>query len=407
MGLTRYPSYKPSGIEWIGEIPSHWQPLRLKYLGTLYNGLTGKGASDFNQAGNPGNKAFIPFKNIANNFRIDPANLESVSIVDDDRQNQVEKNDIFFMMSSENYEDVGKSSILSSDLGETYLNSFCRGFRVHHADVNPLFLNYLLGGSSYRQRLLVEANGFTRINLKVEKVNDHIVVMPPIAEQTAIAAYLDEKTAQIDKLIAAKQRMIELLREERQAVINEAVNGEGKKGWVRRKLKYVARLQSGEFITSEQIKPEGQYPVYGGNGFRGCTDTFTHDGNYILIGRQGALCGNINYANNKFFASEHAVVVTILDKEDEILWLGELLRSMNLNQYSLASAQPGLSVERIENLEIQYTSTEEQKSVVKNIRSVINREQKNIERLERELSLLSEWRSTLISEIVTGKFKVA
>lgn len=140
--------------------------------------------------------------------------------------------------------------------------------------------------------------------------------------------------------------------------------GEIPKGWQMKKLKYVARLKSGDGITADKIRTEGDYPVYGGNGLRGNTSIYTHEGHFILIGRQGALCGNINYAKGKFFASEHAIVVSIIDK-NEFHWLGELLRSMNLNQYSQASAQPGLSVEKIQSLSIPVPSIKEQTAIAK------------------------------------------
>ena len=119
--------------------------------------------------------------------------------------------------------------------------------------------------------------------------------------------------------------------------------GEVPEGWVTCALKRLVRMQSGESITAESIEETGAYPVYGGNGLRGFTSEFTHSGNYVLIGRQGALCGNINYASEKFWASEHAVVATPIKPVDSF-WLGEMLRNMNLNQYSIAAAQPGLSV---------------------------------------------------------------
>ena len=114
-------------------------------------------------------------------------------------------------------------------------------------------------------------------------------------------------------------------------------------------LKRIANLQSGDTISPDDIEEDGQYPVFGGNGLRGYTTNFTHDGTHALIGRQGALCGNINYAHGKFWASEHAVVVSTLNNV-ETVWLGELLRAMNLNQYSVSAAQPGLSVDIIRNL---------------------------------------------------------
>ena len=130
-------------------------------------------------------------------------------------------------------------------------------------------------------------------------------------------------------------------------------------GWEVKKLKWLAALQSGHFITSDSIKPEGKYPVFGGNGLRGYTDAFTHDGRYVLIGRQGALCGNVNYSSGKFWASEHAVVVSPRENINTT-WLGELLRTMNINQYSQSAAQPGLAVERIIDLFVPIPSYIEQ-----------------------------------------------
>ena len=105
-------------------------------------------------------------------------------------------------------------------------------------------------------------------------------------------------------------------------------------------------MQSGESITAEGIQESGEYPVFGGNGLRGYTSAFTHDGHFVLVGRQGVLCGNINYGCGKFWASEHAVVASPV-KQVETVWLGEMMRAMNLNQYSVAAAQPGLSVDLV------------------------------------------------------------
>jgi type I restriction enzyme S subunit len=97
--------------------------------------------------------------------------------------------------------------------------------------------------------------------------------------------------------------------------------------WGVKKLRYIARLKSGENITTEEFDDAGAYPVFGGNGVRGCSSRFTHDGTFVLIGRQGALCGNVNYASSKFWASEHAVVVSPRT-ELATVWMGELLRTM-------------------------------------------------------------------------------
>jgi len=176
--------------------------------------------------------------------------------------------------------------------------------------------------------------------------------------------------------------------------------GEVPQQWELLKLKRICLLKSGENITSEQIQEEDNFPVFGGNGLRGYTDKYTHDGHYALIGRQGALCGNVNYAAGRFWASEHAVVV-LKTKDFVTRWLGELLRTMNLNQYSIASAQPGLSVEVIGNLFIPLPPLPEQRSIA----AFLDRETTKIDELIAEqrqlIDLLKEKRQAVISHAVT------
>lgn len=176
--------------------------------------------------------------------------------------------------------------------------------------------------------------------------------------------------------------------------------GEVPAHWETCALKRVVSMKSGDTITSENIEESGEFPVFGGNGLRGYTNSYTHDGTYALIGRQGALCGNINYAQGKFWASEHAVVVSPLQPV-ETFWLGELLRSMNLNQYSISAAQPGLSVEIVGNLRIPLPpATEQQKIAV-----FLDRETTKIDTLiaeqQRLIELLKEKRQAVISHAVT------
>ena len=114
--------------------------------------------------------------------------------------------------------------------------------------------------------------------------------------------------------------------------------------WEQRKLGDVAsEFQSGEFIPASDISESGAYPVYGGNGLRGYTNRYNHDGFYALIGRQGALCGNVNSSDGKAYFTEHAVAVQANNNNDTA-FLVYLLGRMNLGQYSGQSAQPGLAV---------------------------------------------------------------
>jgi type I restriction enzyme S subunit len=118
------------------------------------------------------------------------------------------------------------------------------------------------------------------------------------------------------------------------------------------------------------------------------------------------LCGNIHYATGKFFASEHAIVIHPRAKYDA-RWLGEVLRVMNLNQYSIAAAQPGLSVERIEVLGLPLPPVEEQAAIMRSIDGETTELNAGIALANREIALIQEFRTRLIADVVTGKLDVS
>lgn len=183
-------------------------------------------------------------------------------------------------------------------------------------------------------------------------------------------------------------------------ITSEAWLGKVPPHWAEMALKRLVDLRSGSGITSEQIEEVGPYPVFGGNGLRGYADDYTHDGNYVLIGRQGALCGNVNYATGRFWASEHALVATPR-KHVAVRWLGELLRAMNLNQYSTSAAQPGLAAETLGELRVVVPPVEEQEAIA----GFLDRETGKIDALVEEqrrlIALLKEKRQAVISHAVT------
>ena len=142
--------------------------------------------------------------------------------------------------------------------------------------------------------------------------------LPPPPEQRAIVRYLDYVDRRIRRYITAKQKLIALLEEEKQAIINQAVTrgldpnvrlkpsgvewlGDVPEHWQVRRLKTMCSMKSGDGITAETIEESGGFPVYGGNGLRGYTSSYTHDGEFALIGRQGALCGNVHIARGRFW----------------------------------------------------------------------------------------------------------
>ena len=142
------------------------------------------------------------------------------------------------------------------------------------------------------------------------------------------------------------------------------------KGWRLSTLGEVFTLQAGKNITAKDIKDavteSHPYKCYGGNGVRGFVALYNREGDFPIIGRQGALCGNINIAKGKFYATEHAVVVESYCDVD-LMWAYYILTTLNLNQYATATAQPGLSVAVINDVCIPIPPRKEQEKISKEI----------------------------------------
>ena len=224
-GLDPNAKMKHSGVEWIGEIPEGWEVKRLKFLGNIYSGISGKSGEDFSKENNGSMKPFVPFTNICNNLKIDVDQYQYVRISESENQNRVKKCDLLFLMSSETLEDIAKNSIYLGDDQELYLNSFCKGFRLHSDRALPEYVNYLLYSKPYRDYFSLVGRGFTRINLKQEYINDVYTILPPIEEQTAIVAHIETQSAKIDKAIKLQEQQIEKLKELKSTLIDSAVTG--------------------------------------------------------------------------------------------------------------------------------------------------------------------------------------
>ncbi|MBS0849678.1 restriction endonuclease subunit S [Citrobacter sp. JGM124] len=171
--------------------------------------------------------------------------------------------------------------------------------------------------------------------------------------------------------------------------------------WKEKKLDNLfSTFKSGKSITSEAIYPLGSYPVYGGNGLRGYTDQYTHSGEYFLIGRQGALCGNVNIVNGEVYISEHAIACQA-NTENDTGFLAQKLRHLNLNRISESSAQPGLSIDKLKKIKIAVPKAKEQNKIAVFFSSVDNK----ITLLEKQYELLCKYKKGMMQKLFNQEFR--
>lgn len=150
-------------------------------------------------------------------------------------------------------------------------------------------------------------------------------------------------------------------------------------------------LKAGKFIKASELKStidKDLYPCYGGNGLRGYIDHYSHEGQYPIIGRQGALCGNVNFATGKFYATEHAVVVTPNRVMDHY-WLYHCLIRLKLNRFATGAAQPGLAVSKLEKIHIEIPSIEQQQQF-SNIANQVKKSKATLQAMIKKLELLKK-----------------
>lgn len=245
-------------------------------------------------------------------------------------------------------------------------NQGCKGLIPKKSnDYDFLFYSLLKSKSA----LIDLGAGNTFKELSGTTLSSFEILIPDFLEQQKIAACLSS----LDDLIAVHTKKLEVLEAYKKGLVQRLFPTEGETvprlcfpefqddvGWKETQLKDVCQMRAGKFVSPSDIVNkgnEGLYPCFGGNGLRGFTKTYTHSGKYPLIGRQGALCGNITLVEGIFHATEHAVVCS--PKTDiDVDWLYYLLQFQNLNQYATGQAQPGLSVDVLEKIPTMVSSRE-------------------------------------------------
>ena len=412
MKCAKYEKYKPSNIAWIGDIPVHWVKTKFAYTYSSAMGqtilkeeLTDEGLPVFSAT--EGDHYF--------------GKLESPSVM-------LVPGDLVIPARGNS---IGAVKLVTEPATSTQTTIYCKKISK---SINSKFAYWFATG--LRDHLF----GFTQTaipQITVDQVSSNPLLAPPLEEQQTIARFLDAKTAQIDALVAQKRQLIDKLKEKRQALIARTVtrglppeaakaaglepNPEMKdsgvdwlgpipKVWKVVPLKWRARCFSGDAITTEDVEPnettDSNIPVIGGNGLMGYAVASNLDHQVLVIGRVGALCGNVHIVNPPAWITDNALVLGPKTGVFDNRYLAHILRLRNLNDIAAKTAQPLITGTQVRDQRVPCPSMPEQIAVADFLDSACLTLDELRSVTETAVDRLTEYRLALITSAVTGKIDV-
>ncbi len=409
--------YKKTGIEWMSEIPEHWDLVRLKWI--LKNGEGIKigpfGSSlRLEDLADNGIRVYGQENIIKDDFSLGKRFLSKDKFEELSVYEVFPKDILVTMMGT-----TGKCKLVPDKAEKGIMDSHLIRLRANDK-IRPEFLSVLINDSlQLKFQMSIDSKGSIMSGLNSKIVKNLFLPLPSIEEQDFILEKLNKESAKIAHFIQTKQRFIELLKEQRQSIIANAVTkgidekakmkesgidwiGKVPQHWEIRRFKNVCLLQRGHDLPKEHFK-EGEFPVYGSNGIIGYHKEYTTKSPCITIGRSGSV-GEINFIEKDFWAHNTCLFV----KENYINdweYLYFLISSIDIKMVSNGSAVPTLDRNNVHVLKVAYAPFEEQKQIVELIKTETRTLDIAISKAEREIELIKEYREAMVAEAVTGKIK--
>lgn len=251
---------------------------------------------------------------------------------------------------------IGKTAIIPEPM---YSNEAIMSFRDKHViDILPDYTYYMLSSRDWDTGTNKAVMGKTLNKATLSKIK---VKVHGIAEQKEIVRVLDKLNAVIEARQMEIQKLEDLIKARFVELFGDPISNS--KNLETKSLNEIMILKAGDFTAasaiSDTLTETHRYPCYGGNGIRGFVAEYNQEGEYSLIGRQGALSGNVQYAKGRFKNTEHALLVTPKIQMNSI-WLNQLLINLELKRFQTGAAQPGLSVKNLQDIPIITVSIEKQ-----------------------------------------------
>lgn len=378
-----------------------WHNVTIGDLGSTYNGLTGKKASDFGH----GVAKYVPFINVIYNPIIDVNSLCCVDVKPSEYQNAVIKGDLLFNTSSETPEEVAMCSYVDTDIQNLYLNSFCFGFRLNDSNVSGLFLSYLFRSKFGRSLMLELAQGSTRYNLQKKKFLQTELHIPQIlAEQERIAEALSDVDALIKELDALIEKKRMVLKATMQDLLTARRRLPGfSDPWQEVKLGEIAKISKGQSLQSCDFI-NGPYPVIaGGMSPQGYHKYYNREENTITISASGANAGYVALWKSNIFATDCSTIETVDRYVIEFMYFALKNIQIIIYKSQIGGAQPHIYPKELNKLHILFTEDISEQRAIAEILSDMDAE---IAELEKKKEKYTSIRQGMMQQLLTGKIRL-
>jgi type I restriction enzyme, S subunit len=431
---NKYDSYKDSGIEWIGEIPLGWELMTVRRITQDHK----QGYYSPEGYKEDGHK-LVRITDLDANGNIDTSTSPFVSPTEKELEVfEIKKGDILFPRTGS----VGLVGVAKNDMKAVFASYLIR-FRFSDKTENS-FMRYYFISEAFLNGLFSDLHGGVNQNIHAENIKDQWISLPSLLEQTTIATYLDQKTTQIDDLIAKKERLIQLLEEERTAIINQAVTkgldptvpmkdsgiewlGEIPEHWELWKISHAfKRIGSG-------TTPESGNPTYHENGTINWLNTGDlNDGEVASCNKRITEQAMIDYTSLKLFPAGSLIMAmygatigktgiikfeTTTNQACCVFCEGEIIdlkflqywflaKKENIINLAIGGGQPNISQNILKDIRVNCPEISEQIRIVQYLDSSTKEVDLVISKTNEEIELLKEYKTALISEVVTGKVDV-
>ncbi len=363
---------------------------------------------------------FLPMEAVSTNGLIDGTRIGRRANYPDSLT-EFQRSDVILAKITPCFEN-GKGAYLESlQTGKGIGSTEFHVFRPDRDLLLPRFLYYLITNGDFRNYAIAFMEGSAgQKRVTTPFVSNCKFPLPSLSEQHRIAAFLDQKTAEIDEAITKKQRLIDLLKEQKVILINQAVTkglnpnvpmrdsgvewlGEVPAHWEVKRLKWVTRLQRGYDLPAEQRVPE-PFLVVSSGGIIGTHYKARSNGPGVVMGRCGSTDA-VFFVEPDFWPHNTALFVSDF-QGNRPSWCYFMLRTISKADHSDKSAVPGINRKDIFEIKVAVPPVSEQDTIIKQVENALARLKDAIVAVYRQIELLQEYRTVLIAEVVTGKLDV-